>query len=144
MLRIVFGVVGGYLAMVVLVMVLFSLLYLVLGPERTFHPGGTEVTSLWLWLTLGTSALAAGVGGRIAIAVAQRREAVMALAGAVLVIGVYAAWSKAGAPPPEAVNLDRLGAFEVARYARQPDWYAWLLPLLQTICVWMGGMGDHR
>lgn len=143
MLRIVFGVLGGYLAMAVLVMVLLSLLYLVLGPEPTFHPGGTEVTTLQLWLALGTHALAAGVGGRIAIAVAQRTEAVMALSGAVLVLGLIAAFSNAGLPPPEPVNLDELSVLEVVRHARQPEWYAWILPFLGAACVWMGGMGQR-
>lgn len=144
MLRIVFGVLGGYLIMAVLVMVLFSLLYLLLGPERTFHPGGTEVTALWLWLALGVSALAAGVGGRVAIAVAQRNEAVMALAVAVLVLGLYTAWSSAGAPPSETGTPAELGMFEIARYAHQQEWYAWILPFLSAACVWFGGMNPRK
>lgn len=142
MLRILFGVVGGYLTMVILAVLLVSLLYPLLGPERVFHPGTIEGTSLWLGLTLAAGALAAAAGGRVAIAVAQRHEAVIALAGAVFVLGVYAAWSNAGTPPP-AVNMDDLGMFEITRHIHRPAWYAWILPVIGAACVWMGGMGQR-
>lgn len=144
MLRIVIGVIGGYLIMVILVMILYSLLYLLLGPARAFHPGGTEVTPLWLGLSLAASALAAGVGGRVAALIGQRNEAVIALAGAVLVLGLYAAWSATTAAAPGNLNPEEMGIMEIARHARQPAWYAWSLPFISAACVWFAGMDPRR
>lgn len=144
MLRVLLGVAGGYLAMVILVMVLSTLLYAVLGPGKAFEPGSSEMTPLWLGLSLAVSALAAAVGGRVASGIAQRNEAVIALAGAVVLLGLYAAWSNTGAPTPEAVNLEDLAKFEVMRNARRPDWYTWIIPLVEAAFVLFAGILSRR
>lgn len=139
MLRVVSGAVAGYLVIVLLTLLLFSASYLLLGPERAFAEASLEVTGMWVAVSLVISVGVALLGGQVAARVGKRVEAVAGLAMVLLLLGFLSAWMGLQQAAPEVVDPGTLGVFEAARYARQPVWFAWLVPLIGAGFVLLGG-----
>src|SRR4030095_480742 len=89
MLRTIGGVVGGYIAIVIVVVALFSLAYSIMGPDRAFLPGSYSVSSSWIMLSIVVSLLAAIIGGIVAASIGKGTKAPIILAGVVLLIGAF-------------------------------------------------------
>jgi hypothetical protein len=145
MWKILGGVVVGYLAMVVWVMLTFTGLWMVLGQEAAFEPGTSRVTGAWLAGSLPLAFLGAILGGWVAARIGgvQREKAVWGLVGLVLVLGYLEAIMKLGADPG-ALPAGDLGPFEAAAHAVQPGWYLWTIPLFGALGVWLGGRAGRR
>lgn len=143
MLRIIGSILLGYVTMALLIMVSFSLLWMVMGTEIAFRAGTTRVTWAWLAVSLPLSVIAAAVGGMVTVWVARSREfgGLLGLAGLILVLGVGSALGQmtAGTTPADLPPSHPLSAFEAAMSARQPLWVAWSLPLLGIIGAFLGG-----
>lgn len=143
MLRTVIGILLGYAAVALTIMVSFTLLWLALGEGRAFHPGTTRVTPLWLLGAIPLNFLAAVLGGWVAAWIDRARPqvAVFGLMGVILLFGVAAAVSRTLALPadPVASPPAGLGPYEAATLAIQPLWVAWILPLVGIVGVWLGG-----
>jgi hypothetical protein len=137
MLRAVAAVVCGYLAIVVAVMAIFSTAFLVLGLESVFRPGEYYTTGAWNAATLAGSFAAAIAGGWICAALARERKPVLALAGLVLVLGVAGAVSNAAKPEP-GPRTGEITMTDAASKARQPDWYAMVIPVVGAAGVLLG------
>ena len=137
MLRIVGGVFLGYVAMFVLIAFGFSGLFLALGTDRTFQAGSYQVTSLWLMGSLILNFIAAWVGGKVCAIIAGRPSAVKTLAVVVLVLGILSAVNG------DATRLtSRTGDASVREAivnAKEPTWFALLLPVIAVVGVLAGG-----
>lgn len=144
MLRAMGSVLLGYLVIVLVIMVSFTLLWTVLGQGRAFHAGTTDVTWVWLAFTLPLNVAAAVLGGMVTVRVARSKAfaGILGLAGLILVLGVASAFTQMGTPPTpgEGSGPGTLGAVEAAMQARQPLWVAWSLPLLGAMGAVLGGM----
>jgi hypothetical protein len=145
MWKILGGVVVGYLAMVVWVMLTFTGLWMVLGQEAAFEAGTTRVTGLWLAGSLPLAFLGAILGGWVAARIGgvQWEQAVWGLVGLVLALGYLEAIMRLRADP-ETLPAGELGPFEAAAHALQPAWYAWTIPLVGALGVWLGGKAGRR
>ena len=79
MLRAVAGVIVGSVAMVIVIMVSFTVAGIALGTEGMFKPGVWEPSNSWLAMSLVVSLLAAIVGGAACAFIAGRRGPAKAL-----------------------------------------------------------------
>ncbi len=101
MLRKIIGVVAGYVAMAVLIFILFTVLYLILGADGAFQPGNYQASGTWLVLSFILGLIAAVVGGFVCVLIAKDKKAALWLAGLVLVLGLILAIPQFNVPEEE-------------------------------------------
>jgi len=126
----------GYVAMAALLFVLFSLLWLTVGPSRAFEPGSWEVPVGWAVLQLALGLVGAYIGGQVCAWVAHDAKGATMLIGLVIVMGVVNALippEMAAGPRPEDVSM-----MEATAGALQPEWFNWLNPVVGAVGVWFG------
>lgn len=140
MLRVIGGVVLGYLVMAVGVFALFSGLYAVLGADGAFEPNRYHTSATWIALSIPLGLAAAVAGGWVSRRVAGTPTGPRALAGLVLVLGLGLAAATALAPaPPDEPRPAGVGNLDAMQRARTPVWVAVLNPLIGVAGVLTGG-----
>ena len=142
MLRSILAAIAGYAVIFVLVFAGIGVAWLALGAEGAFAGEGPVPSAPWLGLNLMSGFIAAVVGGLVARRVGGSRRAVRILVGVVLVLGLVTAVATGlvGKEQPAAEKpLTEMGFFEAGRYAQQPAWYNWLIPLVGAAGVLLGG-----
>lgn len=134
------GVVAGYVALFLFVVVFVTAAFLALGTDRVFRPGTLEVTPVWLVVNISLSFVGAVVGGWFAVWIGQARKASLILAALVVVLGLAMAFLQ---PSPKTIltaeEIAELSPMEASSHARQPEWYAFLLPALGAAGIIVGG-----
>ena len=136
MLRNILSAIVGYIAMAAVLFVLFSLLWLTLGPSRAFQPGSWEVSGGWALGSVVLGLVAAYIGGRVCARMANDAKGAMILIGLIIVLGVMTALmpvEMAAGPRPDDVSM-----MEATAGARQPTWFNWLNPVIGVVGVWFG------
>ncbi|MDE0649002.1 MAG: hypothetical protein OXI12_01490 [Gammaproteobacteria bacterium] len=136
MLRNILAAIVGYVAMAAVLFVLFSLLWLALGPSRAFQAGSWDVSGGWALGSIVLGLVAAYVGGRVCAKVAHDARGATILIGLVIVLGVVTALmpvEMATGPRPDDVSM-----MEATAGARQPEWFNWLNPVIGVAGVWFG------
>lgn len=134
--RNVLAAIVGYVAMAAVLFVLFSLLWLTVGPSRAFEPGSWEVPVGWAVLQLVLGLVGAYVGGQVCARVAHDAKGATILIGLVIVMGVVNALISpelAAGPRPDDVSM-----MEATAGALQPAWFNWLNPVIGAVGVWLG------
>lgn len=132
-MRTAMAVVAGYLVLAVFLLTAFTLAYMAAGHQFAFQPGSLEVTTGWLLMAVAVNFVAAALGGFICAFIAKERAAtaVRALAALIIVLGLAVAFFHLAAPgreaPPKAIA--ELSSAEAAKFARQPVWFEFLVPL---------------
>ena len=136
MLRNILAAIAGYVAMAAVLFVLFSLLWVTLGPSRAFEPGSWEVSGSWVLGQVVLGLVAAYIGGRVCAKVARDAGGATSLIVMVIGLGVLNALmpgEMAAGPRPDDVSM-----MEATAGARQPTWFAWLNPVIGAVGVWFG------
>lgn len=126
----------GYVAMAAVLFVLFSLLWVTVGPSRAFEPGSWEVPVGWAVVQLVLGLVGAYIGGQVCAWVAHDAKGATMLIGLVIVMGVV----NALIPPEMAVGPrpDDVSMMEATAGARQPAWFLWLNPVIGVVGAWFG------
>lgn len=133
------AVVVGFLAMMLLVFVLFSVAYTVMGEDRAFFPGLFAVTPLWSLVTLEINLVGGLVAGELCVVVSRGPKAPFVLAMAVLLLGVVSALpSVRAAGAPHLRRPAGVGPMEALAMARQPAWLLALTPVAGALGVLLG------
>lgn len=134
------GAVAGYIVMAIFIIATFAVAFPVFGIDRLFAPGTYEASVSWIVMSLVLGLAGAMLGGWIAGYVSPKSHAVAALAGLVLVFGLFSAQAaqneevpRGGARGPDATMSD------VMAHARQPTWITFVNPLLGAVGVLIGG-----
>lgn len=134
------GAIAGYIVMAIFIIATFWVSFSILGIDRLFAAGTYEASSSWIVLSLVLGLAGALVGGWVAGKVSPKAHAVQALAGLVLVFGLFSAQAaqneevpRGGPRGPEATMSD------VMAHARQPTWITFVNPLLGAVGVLLGG-----
>ena len=143
MVRTIAGVALGYIAMALLVFLLFSAAYLALGTDNVFLPGSYQVSLLWVALSIVVSFAAALVGGYVAAAVSRGTRAALALACVVLILGILFAIPALGQPDPGPRAGD-VGNLVAMTNARPPSWTLLLNPIIGAAGVLVGSRLRRR
>ena len=140
MLRTIGGVVVGYIAILALIFLTFSISFLLLGTDRAFAPGSYEVTLAWIVVSCILSFVAAIVGGKVCVSIARGSGAVMGLASVVLILGVASAVLTLSASKNTPVERPGdVSVTEAMTNVRQPVWVALLMPWIELGGVMVGG-----
>jgi hypothetical protein len=140
MLRSLLAAFAGYIAMSVMVMATFMVVFF--APEFAFRPRTAEASTGWIIYTLIASFFAAIVGGWVAakLGKSQARRAVFLLAAFVCITGLGSAAANAGREPQGELPPEVLAnTMERASHAVQPQAYSWTVPFLGAAGVLLGG-----
>ena len=138
MVRSILAVVAGYAALALVIFVTFTLLYLVLGADRSFEPGSYDASTLWVLTSFPLGVAASVVAGFVCTAIARGGRAPQVLAGVVLVLGLLFAipvLRQTDAAPPRAGDVSNA---EAMQWARQPKWVALVNPFIGVAGVLVG------
>lgn len=123
MLRIIAGVIVGWIVMAVLVMATFGVTMLALGLEDVLQPNSYWTTDTFNIIVLVGGFIAAIVGGVVCVAIARTAKATIALLAIVLIFGVGSAAMNVSKPDPPARTGE--AAFEdIATHGKEPVWFA--------------------
>ena len=136
MLRNILAAIAGYIAMAAVLFVLFSILWLMLGPSRGFQPGSWEVSGGWALGSLVLGFAAAYIAGRVCARMGHDARAATMLIAIVIVLGVVRALMPV--EMPLGPRPDDLSMMEATEGARHPVWFDWLNPLIGAAGVWLG------
>ena len=143
MVRVVLGVIVGYLVAAIVSMIGIVVVWSILGASGAFKTGTVEASTPWSIGVLAGGFVAAIVGGLVAAVVGGARAgtAVKALAGLILILGFAMAALQLAAPKPEPPDKDSatFTFMEAGQYARSPNWYNFSLPVIGAIGVLIGG-----
>lgn len=134
------GAIAGYIVMAIFIIATFAAAFPLLGMDRLFAPGTYEASASWIVLSFVLGLAGALLGGWVARYVSPKSHAVAALAGLVIVFGLFSAQAaqnedipRGGPRGPNATMSDAMG------HARQPAWVAFMNPLLGAVGVLIGG-----
>lgn len=143
MIRNILAVIGGYVAMAVIVIAFFSLAFV--APRFAFERGALTTTLTWNVLSLIVSFVAAVVGGAVTALIALRKSwvPVVTLATLMIVLGLAGAVGNLLREPPpsdlSADDVEQMSIEERTRHGSQPVWYAFLLPVIGSVGAMTGG-----
>lgn len=140
MLRLIGGVIVGYVVMAAFVMVTFSVAYLIMGADGAFQPDSYKPSALWLVTSFVLGIIGALVAGLVSALVAGPRGPAV-LAVIVLILGLVMA-IPALKSSEDGIEEQRTGAvsnFEAMSKAKTPAWVALLNPLLGAGGILLGG-----
>jgi len=142
MLKSIAAVILGYIAMAAIVFSTLTGSYLLLGPDRVFHPGTYDVTAFWIILMIVFSVVSAIVGGWVCLKIAKKHSAVVGLAVLALVLGVISAFFSG--PVSAAARTGDVPNLQAMMNSKEPAWFAWLLPVIGFSGVLIGGKSSQR
>jgi uncharacterized membrane protein YeaQ/YmgE (transglycosylase-associated protein family) len=138
MVRKILGAIAGYLVFSICLFLLFSALYLAMGPDRAFLPAKYDPTMLWTVGAFILGFIAAVIGGFVA-ALIGRSGAAKIMAGIVLLIGAIVVVMIIKENKPDEVRTGDVPNMEAMMKAREPLWVAVVNPILGAIGVLVGG-----
>lgn len=136
MLKAIVGVIVGYVAMVVVVMVCFTGAWFILGEEGSFKPGSWDASMTWLVMSFAAGFVAAVLGGLTCAAIASRgSKAPRVLAGLVLVLGIVMSIPAMMKEPDATPRPSEITMQDAASKARQPVLSYILNPIIGAVGV---------
>jgi hypothetical protein len=143
MARLIGGIIAGYLAYFLVVFILMSVAWLLLGANGAFRPGVWDVTVMWSALMVLASLLAGLTAGFGVGRIAKDERTPLALAGFVLLMGLVLAWPviSGAAPAAPTPRPEQLPMFDAMAQGQAPLWVALLNPVLGTAGVLLGARG---
>ncbi|MDE2848049.1 MAG: hypothetical protein OXO51_15180 [Gemmatimonadota bacterium] len=136
MLRNILAAIVGYVVMAAVLFVLFSLLWVAVGPSGAFQPGSWEVPTGWSLGSLVLGFVGAYIAGLVCVRVGHDARAAIILIGLVIVLGVVRALTPV--EMPAGPRPDDLSMMEATAGAIHPAWFNWLNPLIGAAGVWFG------
>ena len=131
------GAVLGWVVMTGAVILLFTGLWMVMGPVGAFRPQSWEVSGMWLLGSIVASLLAAVFGGLVCTWVAADDRGLLMLMVLVVVLGVVLALGDAPAATG-GIRPTEVDMADAMNFAREPRWLAWLNPVLGAAGVFAG------
>ena len=141
-LRNILAAVLGYVVMFAVAFVLFSLMWMVLGADGSFEPGGWEVSGAWIGASIVLGAIVSMAGGFTCSKLAVSRQGVAILIGLVIVVGIVSAMPDA--PAGGGVRPEDVSMFDAMTSAQQPAWIRWLNPVIGVIGVVLGAQLEAK
>lgn len=145
MMRNVLAVVGGYVAMALVIFATFSAAYLAMGTDAALKPGSYDVTTLWIVVSCVLGFIAAMVGGYVAASISASNRVPQILAGLVLVMSLAAAVPELTSKETPKARTGDVPNMSAMMNARNPVWFALLIPFTGAAAVLIGaGLRQRR
>ncbi len=139
MIRNILSVIAGYIAMAISMMVLFTLLYLVLGADGSFKPGAYDVSNRWALASIILGFLAVMIGGYVAVMIARNSKAALWLGVVVLLVSLLVACIKYTQGNPHEVRTGIVLNMQAMNHAQNPTWFNFLVPFTGFFGALIGG-----
>ena len=137
MLRLILGVIVGYIVMSLFFFAVFTGAYLALGPERVFQPDSYEVSTLWL-VIYGVVYFCGGIlACLVSAAISRTQRTYQVLAFVVFVAGILLcipAMRDSGGPNVRAGEVPNM---EAMKLAKMPNWIHLLGPAIGVAGVFL-------
>jgi amino acid transporter len=144
MLRVVLGVVAGYVAMALSIFLLFSGLYIALGAENTFLPHEYKPTFMWIAGSLVLGFVAALIGGFACRKVSRSGTATKVFAAIVLFLGLLIGVLAVAHGSPPLVRDGSPTNFEAMQNAQEAAWFMFVNPFVATAGILLGARKKRR
>ncbi len=141
--RFLLGVILGYVAMALIILVGMTVGAFVFGAERVFVGDSWQPSQLWNIFAITLSAIAAFFGGFVATWWGGRTLSGYGLAGVVLAFGLLAMVTTMNRempsnPPPRPIPMQLRDWGMTAQYATQPTWLLASTPIIGMVGVVIG------
>ena len=132
MLRIIAGIIVGWIVMAVLVIATFGITMMVLGLDKILKPDSYWTTDTFNIIVLVGGFIAAIVGGMVCKAIARNSKATLTLAAIVLIMGAGSAVMNMNKPdpPPRAAGSGQPTMQDMMTHGKEPNWFAIMKTLL--------------
>jgi ABC-type antimicrobial peptide transport system permease subunit len=138
MLRVFGGVILGYIAMAILIAIVFTGVFLALGVERALQADSYEISTLWIAISLGISFGSAILGGYVCAAVSKSLRACQLLAVVVVILGVLLCLPAIQRREGPNVRGGEVSSLEAMKLGVAPTWMHLLNPVLGAVGVLLG------
>jgi hypothetical protein len=137
MLRIIAGIVVGFIVMSIIVMAVFGIAWLALGNDGTFQPGSYWTTNTFNIIVLAGGTVAAIVGGLVCVLIARKTRAGFALAAIVMTIGIVSGITQMNRPDPPA-RTGEITMKDLQTHGKEPTWFAFSKAILAGLGIVIG------
>lgn len=137
MLRIIGGIIVGWLVSGIIVAAVFVLTGLALRTDGTFQPNSYWTTNTFNILVLAGGTIAAVVGGLVCAMIARNHNAAFALAAIVMAIGIGSAVMNMNKPDPP-VRTGEITIEDIQKHGKEPTWFAFSSPILAGLGIVIG------
>jgi len=137
------GVVVGYAAMFVLMFIVFTGAYVLLGADGAFKEGSFEPSMVWTALSLVVGFIVALLGGWVCTKIAPSKGALMALIILIVALGGLQVVMMAMAEDP-GPRADDLSSMEAMMQAVTPVWVAVANLVIGVVGAYAGGKGGAK
>jgi|GEM_PF-6255739 hypothetical protein len=137
-MRVALAVIVGYLALLLAMFLILTVVWFVLGPDRAHRPGTFELSHAFAASMVVSALLAGLVGGVVARRIAPNSTAPLILAAIFLVVGLAGSAPSWQSPAP----VERPTTFtmvDAMNNAPPPLWSALLSPLAGFLGILVGG-----
>ena len=139
MIRIILGVILGYVVMFAVSFVTLTATYMTLGQDRTFQIGSYELTPLWLIFNAVFALAAAVIAGKVCRVISGSGGGVYIMALSVLVLSLALAVPVLLGAEGTAPRTGEVSNLQAMASGKAPKWFALLSPLLSAGGVIIGG-----
>jgi len=141
MARTIIGVIVGYALMFILNICGFITMYAVLGQDQSFEPGLYLASTKWIVGTFVICLITGTIAGLICAVIARGGRAPLALAIAVIVLGLLLAIPAMmkGQINSKLVRSGDTPSMQAAQLAYYPGWCPFVFPFLSAAGVMIGG-----
>ena len=146
MARAIIAVIVGYVTMFVLVFVILTCTFLLMGDEWSFKPGSYEASNAWVVMSLISGLVVSIIAGFICALIARGGKALMILAIVVLGLGLLLAIPSVIAHTQNAnkVRTGKVTQAEAMQNAVEPLWVPFTFPIIGAVGVLIGGKLKRR
>src|SRR5262249_30928296 len=135
MARTIVAIIVGYITMLVLVSLMITCAFLLMGTEWSFKPGSFEPSNGWIAMSLVGNLIIAIVGGFVCAIMAKGGKARLVFALVVFALGLAFAIPAVVANRSN-TNLERSGKVtltEAMQKAREPLWLPFSAPVIGAV-----------
>ena len=146
MVRTVIGVIVGYVLMFILNFAGFVTLYAVIGQDQAFEPGLYLASTKWIAISCVIFLISGLIAGLVCALIAAGGRAPLALAIAVVVLGILLAipaMLKANVNS-KLVRAGDVPQMQAAQLAYWPVWCPFAFPFISAVGVMIGGKLKRR
>lgn len=131
------AVIIGYLGIALIIMVSFSIAYMILGAEGSYQSNSWNVSTTWIILSIGLGFVSAWIGGKICISIARNHVAPKYLVALILMFGILSIMN-ADHESIDTVRSISPSIMEAMNNSIQPLWLSYLNPGLGVLGVIIG------
>jgi hypothetical protein len=123
MLRLIAGVIVGFLVMAIIVMAVFAITMTAMGMDRILKPNSYWTTDTFNIIVLVGGLVASIVGGMTCKAIARTSTATLVLTALMLIMGAGSAVMNMNKPEPPA-RTTAATMQDIGTHGKEPNWFA--------------------